>query len=79
MSVRGIRSTEPVQWQSATFTVKIPSYGIAIKHIKEVWLATGKYVDHPLWAQYSAPPLKVSIYTAVLINITYVSIMHGKN
>ena len=70
VSVRGIRMTEPVQPQSATFTVKIPSYGIAIKYIKEIWLAIGKYLDNPLWAQYSAPPLKVSNYTAVLINIT---------
>ena len=61
--VRGIRSTEPVQLQNATFTVKIPSYGIAMKYIKEIWLATGKYFDHPLWAQYSALPLKVSNYT----------------
>ena len=77
VSVRGISSTEPVQQQSATFTVKIPSYGIKIQYIREVWLATDEYVDHPLWAQYSAPPLIVSIYTAVLINITNVSIMHG--
>ena len=70
MKVRGINLTEPVQPQSTTFTVKIPSYGIPIKYIREVWLATGDYVDHPLWSQYSAPPLIVSYYTAVLINIT---------
>ena len=79
VKVRGINLTEPVQLQSATFTVKIPSYGIPIRYIREVWLATDEYIEHPLWAQYSAPPLKVSIYTAVLINITNVSIMHGKN
>ena len=69
MSLRGIRWTEPVQPQSATFTVKIPSYDTKIKYIREVWLATD-YLDHPLWAQYSAPPLKVSNYTEVLKNIT---------
>ena len=68
VKVRGINLTEPVQPQSAAFTVKIPSYGIPIKYIREVWLATDDYVDHPLWSQYSAPPLKVSNYTAVLIN-----------
>ena len=64
VKVRAINSTEPVQLQSATFTVKIPSYGIPIKYIREVWLATDEYIEHPLWAQYSAPPLQVSKYTA---------------
>ena len=69
VKVRGINLTEPVQPQSATFTVKIPSYGVKIMYIREVWLATKEYFDHPLWAEYSAPPFKVSNYNEV-INIT---------